>query len=570
MKRRKRSRRPGKVAAMVLAVAVGLTLQPSTGSRTAEGVANQFRFFKMEFGGTRHDRVWIDLNGDRLLDLAMVFSLASRPETYFFRVCLQDKAAGFTGKCSEMTLPREARAFDVGEVDGKPGAELVLLANNGVTMASFAGSQFSGFKKVLSDSGIFGGTDPDLPVLLRCLWDLNADGKKELILPTTKGPVIHSFAEPEFVVSQRINSPADITYRVGSMGDISNTDDVNQFLRFRPYEQRATAHFTVPDVFVVDFNGDKRLDIVTLLKNTLKVFPQGADGKFPAAPAVTVKKSILSPQEKGMSFAGEAMTFADLDGDGMCDIIMMKWGSSEERTQMDRYIYYSRPGMKYPAQPDQIVRSESAAVDFGIHDLNRDGKLDLIIPFFHFAPAQAFKVMTENSIKIQFRIFLMQANGRYSQDPGKTFAKVDKRILLNYKIDVLGLIFDFKTLIEGRFHPLINMGHDFNSDGYPDLIADTGSDKLTFYWGNAQVNYPASPNLSIDFESAMDYDLADLNGDRKADVVTFYESEARTKKKREIAVKARQQGAVAPEASVEEAVLSHVPEGTRVKILLSK
>jgi hypothetical protein len=249
---------------------------------------------------------------------------------------------------------------------------------------------------------------------------------------------------------------------------------------------------------------------------------------------------------------------------------MMKWGGSQERTQMDRYLYYAQPGFKYPDKPDQIVRSESAAVDFGIHDMNKDGKQDLIIPFFHFAPAQAFKVMTENAIKVQFRLFLMTPQGRYSTEGGNIYAKVDRRILLNYKIDVLGLIFDFKTLIEGKFHPLLNFGHDFNGDGYSDLVADTGGDKLTFYWGNAQVNYAAQPNASIDFESAQDYDLVDLNGDKKCDVITYYDSAARTQKKRELAQKARQDGQVAPEPTAEEAALALAPEGTRIKFLISK
>lgn len=557
--------------ALLLALAAGLIVQPSPKAAAAEGDTAQFKFFKMELSGTRHDRVLLDINGDRLADLGMIFSRSDKRNINWFRTCLLDKAAGFS-KCSELTLPREARAVDVGEVDGKPGAEMVVLTNGGVLISTFAGGQFGPFKKVLGEAGIFSGTElgDHSPAVLHCLWDLNGDGKKELVLPTVAGPAIYTYAEPSFTLFQKINSPVQVTYRVGSLGDITHTDDVNQFLRWQNYEQRTTAHYTVPDVFVVDFNGDKKLDIVTLIENTVKVFAQAADGKFSSAPVATVKKSILAPAEKGVGFAGEAMTFAELNGDGLWDIIMMKWGSSEERTQMDRYIYYARPGLKYPEPPDQIVRSENAAVDFGIHDLNKDGKQDLVIPFFHFAPAQAFKVMTENSIKVQFRIFLMQANGRYAQEEGKTFTKVDRRVLLNYKIDILGLIFDFKTLIEGKFHPLIDFGHDFNADGYADLIADTGGDKLTFYWGNAQVNFAAAPNLSLDFESAMDFDLVDLNGDRKTDVVAYYESAARTQKKREIAKKARQQGAAGPEPTVEEAALATAPEGTRIKVLLSK
>lgn len=554
---------------LALAFALLLLVVPGLRADGAEGDTNNFKFVKLEFPGTRHDRLLADVNGDGLLDLNMIYTRSDRVETFFFRTCLQDKA-GFNGKCAEFTLPREARAFDIGEVDGLPGAEMIVITQSAVTMTTFAGGKFGAFGKVLADRNIFAGTDEGRPSLLRCLWDVNGDRKRELVLSTLDGPVIYTHKDNGFTVFQRVKSPAHVTYRVGSLGDILANDDVNQFLSYRVYQKRTTASYTVPDVFIEDFNGDRKPDLITLVDNTLRVFAQGEDGKFSDKPVATVKRPILDPKEKVSGLAGEAMTFADLNGDGLGDIIMMKWGTSDERTQMDRYIYFAKPGLKYPEKPDQIIRSESVAVDFGMHDLNRDKKVDLVIPFFHFAPAQAFKVMTENAVKVQFRIFIMQPNGKYSQDQGKTFAKVDRRVLLNYKVDVLGFIFDFRTLIEGRFHPLINFGYDFNGDGYRDIIADTGGDKLTFYWGNAQVNYSATPNLTIDYESCMDYDLADINGDGKTDVITYYDSEARTKKKREIAKKAREQGAASAPTEVEESALAAVPEGTRVKALISR
>lgn len=555
-------------AFLVLAAAFILALAGSP-ARAGEGDSEYFNYYKIELEGTRRDRVLTDLNGDGLKDLGMVYSRSDVRDTYWFRACLQEKGKGFSEDCSQVKMPSEARAFAVGEIDGKPGAELFIVTDRGAGMASFSASGFGSFKKLEGVTTILRGTEADRPVLLRCLWDIDNDSRLEIILPSIDGPVIYRYGESGLELLQKINSPAFITYRVGSLGDIMATDDVNQFLLFRKYEKRTTANYTAPDVFVEDFDGDGRKDVITLVDNTLRVFPGGPEGRFPEKPSLAIKRSILPPEERDVGFAGEAMTFADLNGDGRGDIIMMKWGTSEERTQMDRYIYYARPGLKYGEEPDQIIRSESAAIDFGIYDLNNDDRLDLIIPFFHFAPAQAFKVLTENSIKIQFRIFLMKPDGKYSQDEGKTFAKVDRRVLLNYKIDVLGMIFDIRTLLEGNFRALITFGQDFNGDGYGDLVADTGGDKLEFYWGNAEADYARNPDHVIDYESAMDFDLADLNNDGKTDIITYYESEERTQKKRELVKKARSQGEPVSEIA-EEAAIKAAPEGTRVKILLSK
>jgi len=534
-----------------------------------EGESALFMFNSLEFPGTRHSRAIVDVNGDGLLDINMVFSRSDVTDAYWLRTCLQEEGRGFAGECSVIKLPPEARAFDAGDVTGGPEAELVILTPGGAMVSGFKRGSFGDFRRFPGVETILEDTEQAEPVRLRFIWNTDGKGKSEMILPSIPGPVIYEMGPESFIERQKIKSPARVTYRVGSIGDIMNTDDINQFLLFRDYQQRTSAKFTCPDAFLEDFNGDGRTDLVTLINNTLRVFFQGKDGMFSNTPDLTVKRSILPPEEKSMSFSGEAMTFADLNGDGKGDIIMVKWGTSEERTQIDRYIYYAGPNLEYNEEPDQIVRSESAAVDFGIYDLNRDGRLDLVIPFFHFAPAQAFKIMTENAIKIQFRIFLMRPDGRYGQDSGKTFAKVDRRILLNYRIDVLGIIMDFRTLLEGKFRALINFGEDINGDGFPDLVADTGNDKLEFYWGGKEVEFGRKPDLTVNYESAMDFDLLDVNGDDRADVITYYESEERTKKKRELAMKARQQGEPVSEAG-EEAALVAAPEGTRIKALITK
>ena len=270
-----------RLRSILLALAFMLLLAPLFRADAAEGDSKSFKYNKLEFGGTRHDRLMIDVNGDGLADLNMVYSRSDKLETWYFRTCLQEKGTGFAiGKCTEFVFPKEARAFDIGEVNGQPGAEMILITSNGVNMAGFAGGRFGTFTKVLPDRNLFTGTDDAKPALLRCLWDLDNNKIKELILPATDGPAIYRYAGAAFALFQKIKSPAHITYRVGTLGDIMATNDVNQFLSFRVYEKRATASYTAPDVFIEDFNGDRKPDILTLVDNTLRVFPQGADGKF--------------------------------------------------------------------------------------------------------------------------------------------------------------------------------------------------------------------------------------------------------------------------------------------------
>ncbi len=554
---------------LALLMAVCFTQSPLHAAK--EGESEMFDFYKMKFKGSRHDHKVYDLDGDGYKDLCMVYSRSDKRGSYWLRSFVQDGVTGFTGDSKDIGFPDTARVFDVGDLDGKPGAELVIMTDQGIMLSSFKNGAFQKAGKLSDRKHLLFGTREKKPRLLRSLWDLEGDGVDELIVPHQDGPLIYKYKEGNLELFQRINRPALVTYRLGSLGDVMVTDDVNQFLKFKTYEKRISARYTMPDIFIEDWNGDGRKDVVTLVSNNLQVFLQKKGGGFDKEPAATVERSILSPEEKKTGFAGEAMTFADLSGDGLSDIIMLKWGTSEERTMIDRYIYFARGGLSYPEGPDQIIRSESATIDFGIHDLNKDGRKDVVIPFFHFAPAQALKVMTENAIKVQFRIFLVNSSGRFSQVSGKKFAKVDRRIQINYKIDLLGMIFNFKTLLEGKFHPLISFGHDINGDGYNDLVADSGRDKLKFYWGNKEVKFSRRPDMDLELESSLDFDLADLNNDGKCDIITYYESKERTEKKRELAKKARQMSGGQETLKLqEESALAGIPEGTRIKILISK
>ena len=537
----------------------------------------QIKFQESEcaFDGTYGDRAIADFNGDGRPDILIEYTRHDREKTTFAAVCLQ-KADGSFGPAPDIlyTFPAEARAFAAGDVAAPPGDELVIITGKGVFYPEKTAAGFGALQPLALDQNLFTGSEPAAVRLHRFLWDLDGDKKPELVLPADRGPRLYKRnAEGKFSLLQQVNLPAEISYRIGSFADILITDDINQLLRFQDYEKRVIASHTLPDLFFQDANGDGRLDLIGLLRNKLRIFCQNPDGGFPDRPTATHEVSVLTPADKNLSMTGEALAFADLDRDGALDLIMTKWGSTQNRAEMTRYLYFGRPGMKWEKKADQIISSTSAGVEFGIADLNGDGKLDLIIPYFHFAPAQAFKIMTDNSIRVQFQLYLMGPNRRYSQDPGKAYAKVDRRVPLNYKIDIIGMIFDFQSLIQGKVMPMIHFGKDFNGDGLADLLADTGGDKATFYWGNKSAEYAKDPNLTIPLESAFSFDLADLNGDKKTDLVTYYESKERVETKRKMAQKAReqaQQGAAESSGLVDEAALLTTAEATRVKVLLSR
>ncbi len=538
----------------------------------------QYQLSAIKISGTARDRVICDFNGDQKQDLLMIYTRSSEEEKSHLAVFLQNPGGVFAPSPSfDALLPSDLRSFDCGNVADPPGDELVAIRDSGIFYFDKSDGKLGKPVALVSSPSIFRYAEYRNPQRQHFLADIDRDGIPELVAPELGGPAIYKkAASGSYELLQKVKLPAQLSYKIGSWGDITHTDDINQFLRFRTYMKRTAATYTVPDLFIEDFNGDQKPDLVGILGNDLWVFCSDETGKLGEKPCLHWEKSVLTASEKKLGFMGEMLTFVDLNGDGLADIIKVKFGSVEQRVNIQYIIYYGRPGLNYPAVPDQKISSEGFRADFGAYDMNHDGKRDIVVPSFHFAPAQAFKMLTDNTVKVQFKIFLIQPNGRYAQDSGNEYAKPDKRIQLNYRINVLAIIMDPEAMIKGEFNPLVYFGADVNGDGYPDLVADNGADTLNIYFGNKNADYALStPSQSLGLESSFVYDFADLNGDKKVDLITYYESEERVQEKRKAMEDARRaQAASGPTAEgSEEADLKKIAEAkeeTRIRVIVWK
>jgi len=544
----------------------------------------QYTLSQMRLNGTAKDRALCDLNGDKKDDLLMVYTKANEEQKSHLAVFIMNPDNSYPASPSwDYTLPPDARSFDCGDVAPPPGAELVLFRDSGIYYYDKSDGKLGKAEPLIESPTIFRYAQYRNPARQHFLVNVDQDSKMEVLAPEITGPAIYKQNDAgKYELFQKVKLPAELSYKTGSWGDITHTDDINQFLRFRTYMKRTAATYTVPDLFMEDFNGDKKPDLVAILGTDLWVFCQGEDGKFSDKPCLHFKKSVLSINEKKLGFMGEMLTFVDLNGDGLADIIKVKFGSVEQRVNIQYMIFYQKPGLQFPSQPDQKINSSGFRADFGAYDMRNIGKRDIVVPYFRFAPAQAFKMLTENAVKVQFKIFLMGQNGRYAQDPKMEFAKFDRRVQLPYQINVLGIIMDPEAMIKGEFNPLVHFGADVNGDGYPDLVADSGADTLNIYFGNKDVNFDIqstnpSAKQSISLESAWAFDFADLNHDRKMDLITYYESEERVQEKKKAMEEAKRaqggKGLTPDQSAAEEAELERIAaakEETRIKIIVWK
>jgi hypothetical protein len=531
----------------------------------ADVSADDFTLLELGFPEPARSHRVADVDGDGKLDLTFVFTRSAPAgktdgsEDYWLRSCLQEPQPYFS-RCIDLDLPSEARGYDLGSLDGTRGAELLLVTRDGGAIASFVNGAYGPLEPVELDS-LLSATDDAAPLALQLLFDLDGDGRAEVLLPSLRGPALYRATEHGLSAPVTLESPATVRYRFSGASRDFGSAVGRQLVR------QVSAQATALPILVDDFDGDGRSDIATSDGPRLRVFLQAHDGSFAPQPTLDIERSVLTSEEAEGGFAGETLGFADLDGDGVADLIALKWGSSDERTQMDRHLFFGRPGPTYPEKADQILRSESFFPDFEMRDLNGDGRRDLVIPYFHLAPSQAFKVLTQNALRIQLRLFLMRENGRYAQGEGKRFARVDRRVVLDYQLNVIRMIFGSRGPPDS-FSPLLTTRGDFDGDGFADLASDSGADRLHLRFGNARAEYSSWPDLALPFESSLAYELVDLNGDGRSDLVGYYgaaaKSTASSRAPGELRRGSRPEPAQIPDRA------AGPPAESRIRVLLSR
>lgn len=473
----------------------------------------EFYSRELELPGEIQEKLLFDLNQDGLKDLIILHTGGKEEEQRFLSTFLQEKRKGFSGRPFQTwELKSGSYVFDLGDITPDPGAEIVILDSSGALFYhQDSRGQFGEITRLFESPNILLSSGKSGLRSLKFLWDLNDDGKAEILIPTLAGyQIYHQESDGTFHSSQLIKLDVPITGDFGAEKGFGRKVDINRLLRIRQYLTGITVSYHIPSLFIEDFNGDDRKDLIGLGNNELSIFLQRPDGSFPERPDRKIRRSLLTEKEKKLAFAGESMAFADLNGDKIMDLIVSKYGAKGDRGSINRYIYFGHKDLHFNEYPDQIIFSENIEPQFGIVDLNGDGRLDLIIPFFKARITQALKVIVQNKIKILLSFYLLGKDDRYPSRRS-SFKVIDYHIK----------VFDI-NLFGKEFRPLISARGDFNGDGYPELASDNGRDEILIFRGSKKGKFGRPPDQIIKARSTFSYDIDDLNGDGRSDIILYY------------------------------------------------
>ena len=462
-----------------------------------------------------------DLNGDGRRDVVAIFQrrimifLQSEKQTF---PSVPDVEIG-----SGSAIPDNYAAVAIGRVSQSPGMQLILIGPDGVDYLTLDQLRNQTVEPVTPKPLIRGKFDisssPNI-VFLDAAVDMNGDGKTDLVLPNSDLLEVYTAdSEGTFTVESRVTLPVttvqETRLRVEPpvLGSLSFGDGGPQsMVRTLPHMDRwhgiQFAVETLSDPFlVVDYNGDKRMDVVT----PKTVYFQGADGKFTGSPAdVYSRIAMARAAYKGRLV--DAPNLVDFNADGILDTFAVQSSSAKLSPRTDVPVYLGKPDRSFPKEADFVLRTRDFAYSevIPVGDLDGDGCPDIALLHLDFQASSAssqLKAYIRSGLEGDLRFYLWdKLKNRFPDAPS-----FKHPVTVNYEI------YGARQL----FQQQIVMNQDMDGDGRADLVMKTGPQQISVYknLGGTQ-GFTAKPVALIKtptrFSSII---VSDLNGDKKGDVI---------------------------------------------------
>lgn len=275
--------------------------------------------------------------------------------------------------------------------------------------------------------------------------------------------------------------------------------------RLRNFEVRA--FFALPQLLPGDWDGDGKPDLFALLDDVVQVHRAGRAGAgvFAAVPVARHALVVKSEDEVKKDSAHVQVGVADLDGDGITDLVVNKvsGGLGQMRTETGVYLGKRGGGYQSPGPP-LLIEGYAGAVQLA--DLDGDGRPELVAPRVSVGLAEMARALVTKKMRVAWEV--RRNLGRGFSPDAVARREIDFPVDFSQMADVSG--------------PFPSVAGDFDGDGRADFIATHAADGMAVWRGDAKRVLIDTPAAIVKVTPTKHFRVVDLDGDKKSDLVLFY------------------------------------------------
>lgn len=252
--------------------------------------------------------------------------------------------------------------------------------------------------------------------------------------------------------------------------------------------------YRLPEVAVHDFNKDGRLDVAVLDLAGSFWFLQRGDGTFAA-------KRLAGDLSPDADIQFTLAQFGDWNRDGRPDATVTRY---EQRRVMSTTVdvYLGGPDGPFGAQPALTLDRPSTLVFPLFLDVSGNGRSELLVYSVHFGLRFALNYFLRDMIAVDVDLYPVRTDGTFAPEP-----------TVHHTISVEA----FNSGAEPARVPA-----DVNGDGATDMVVGLGERRLGVFLGGGPEGIAARPAWTVAVEAYGRGYAEDLDGDGRDDVVLTY------------------------------------------------
>lgn len=450
---------------------------------------------ELNLPGDLGDFAMADFDGDSLLEIIALCADDRGPEPAR-RGCVFYQSEGAYEPDSGVIfdVPPDAVAFDTGDIDGDNRPEILYLSHEGLYAMKVTGGKIESPRPVIEKTTVF-----HLPTSESVsYWDFYRVSPRSdrafLLIPTLSGLSVYSVGNRG--VAQATDIPLHHRAAARSGGIFEMRDRIG-----------FTYKYFLPVIEFCDYDGDGVEDIFIIDDRDVSIFAGNLQGGFEKDP-IDRPCDKLWPEARGDDTDFNVQV-RDLNRDGLADLIVSQNRGGIKNLESNIRIYLCEIREGYNETPSFSRNVSNSAGMAYLHDLNNDGRIDIVIPALKIGITALMKMLILNRLDLALDVYLQAAGGRYPDEPS-----LSTSISALVDLDTGNISFGENIAVTG----------DFNGDNLSDFLIETGDGTLDIYFGTIGTALARSPGWSYKLPKPSSIMAADCDNDGFSEILAFYGS----------------------------------------------